>query len=152
MYIRQMSLFSFEEIIDFQKESKLDMVLSQIDVSYLTSALRKSGDSRGPKGFDPTNMIYALIAMQVLKINRISELVSRIKENSMLRYICGFKVIVRVPSESTFSRFINKISDSLVIESLFSKLVIKANEIGLVDGEHISIDSTKLNSYEASKP
>ena len=99
-----------------------------------------------------TNMIYALIAMQVLKINRISELVSRIKENSMLRYICGFKVIVRVPSESTFSRFINKISDSLVIESLFSKLVIKANEIGLVDGEHISIDSTKLNSYEASKP
>lgn len=41
MYIRQMSLLSFEDIIDFQQESKLDMVLNQIDVSNLTSALRK---------------------------------------------------------------------------------------------------------------
>lgn len=152
MYIRQMSLFSFEDIIDFQKESKLDQILSQIDVSSLTSTLRKSSDSRGPKGFDPTNMIYSLIAMQVLKINRISELVSQLKDNPVLRYTCGFKVIGKVPSESTFSRFINKISDSSALEGLFSKLVIKATDLGLVDGEHISIDSTKLGSYEASKP
>lgn len=104
------------------------------------------------RSFDPTNMIYSLIAMQVLKINRISELVSQLKENPVLRYTCGFKVIGKVPSESTFSRFINKISDSSILEELFSKLVIKANDFGLVDGEHISIDSTKLNSYEASKP
>jgi len=62
--------------------------------------------------------------MQVLKINRISELVSQLKENLMLKYTCGFKVIGRVPSESTFSRFINKIPDSLVLEALFSKLVL----------------------------
>ena len=85
MYIRQMSLFSFEDIIDFQKESKLDQILSQIDVSSLTSTLRKSSDSRGQKGFDPTNMIYSLIAMQVLKINRISELVSQLKEKSSVK-------------------------------------------------------------------
>jgi len=151
--IRQMSLFSFEDIIDFQHESKLDMIIiNQIDVSSLTSALRKSSDSRGPKGFDSTNMFYTLIAMQVLRINRISELVSQLKENPVLRYNCGFKVIGKVPSESTFSRFINKISESSVLEDLFSKLVIKTAELGFVDGEHISIDSTKLNSYEASKP
>ena len=87
MYIRQMSLFSFEDIIEFQQESKLDMILGQIDVSGLTSALRKSSDSRGPKGFDPTNMIFSLIAMQVLRINRISELVSQLKVNPVLRYM-----------------------------------------------------------------
>ena len=145
MYIRQMSLFSFEDIIDFQQESKLDMVLNQIDVSYLTSALRKSSDSRGPKGFDPTNMIYSLIAMQVLRINRISELVAQLKENPVLRYTCGFKVIGRVPSESTFSRFLNKISDSSVLEDLFTKLVEKANALKLVDGEHIRRLSIKLS-------
>lgn len=85
MYIRQMSLFSFEDIIDFQQESKLNMILNQIDVSSLTSTLRKSSDSRGPKGFDPANMIYSLIAMQVLKINRISELVSQLKEKSSVK-------------------------------------------------------------------
>ena len=53
-----MSLFSFEDIIDFQQESKSDMVLSQIDVSNLTSALRKLSDSRGPKGFDPHQYEY----------------------------------------------------------------------------------------------
>ena len=39
-----------------------------------------------------------------------------------------------------------------MLKDLFTKLVEKANALKLVDGEHISIDSTKLGSFEASKP
>ncbi|QIB27218.1 hypothetical protein [Caloranaerobacter azorensis] len=66
MYIRQISLISFEEIIKFQQETKLEMVLSQLDVFKLANNLRKSSNSRGLKGYEPTALIYALIA-----INRI---------------------------------------------------------------------------------
>lgn len=48
-----MTLISFEEIMEFQQETKLEMVLSQIDVSKLANLLRKSADSKGPKGYDP---------------------------------------------------------------------------------------------------
>lgn len=74
MYIRQISLISFEKIMEFQQETTLEMILSQIDISKLANKLRKSCDSKGPKGYEPTTLIYALIAMQVDKIQTIRDL------------------------------------------------------------------------------
>ncbi|SET22464.1 hypothetical protein SAMN03080614_10901, partial [Anaerobranca gottschalkii DSM 13577] len=55
MYIRQMSIISFEEIIKFQQETKLEMILSQLDISKIAYSLRKSGYSKGPKGYEVTS-------------------------------------------------------------------------------------------------
>lgn len=52
MYIRQTTLFSFEQIIEFQQETKLELILSQIDVSKLSSVLGKSSHSKGANGYD----------------------------------------------------------------------------------------------------
>ncbi len=57
-----------------------------------------------------------------------------------------------MPSESTFSRFLETLSNSESLEQIFHDLVIKAKELDIIDGEHISIDSTKLDSFEAAKP
>ena len=152
MYIRQTTLFSFKEIIKFQQQTRLELILEQIDVSLLASEIRKSNDSRGPKGYDPECLIYSLIAAQVEKIDSIKDLVLKLKENPVLRYCCGFEVVGKTPSESTFSRFIEKLTHSPKLEELFHNLVIKAKELGIIDGEHVSIDSTKLDSYEAAKP
>ncbi|MCC5911021.1 MAG: transposase [Clostridiaceae bacterium] len=92
-----MTLISFEQIIEFQQETKLEMILSQIGVSKLASSLRKPSNLKGPKGYETTSIIYALIAMQIEKIQNVKEL-------------------------------------------------------NIIDGDHISIDSTKLDSYEAAKP
>lgn len=152
MYIRQTTLLSFEEIIKFQQQTRLELILEQIDTSVFTKELRKHDNPRGPKGYKPENMIYSLIAMQVEKINSIKDLVLKLKENPVLRYSCGFDVLGSVPSESTFSRFLDKLSNSEHLEEIFHDLVIKAKELDIIDGEHVSIDSTKLNSYEAAKP
>lgn len=37
MYIRQTTLFSFEQIMEFQQETKLELILNQIDVSKLVA-------------------------------------------------------------------------------------------------------------------
>lgn len=152
MYIRQTTLFSFEEIIEFQQETKLELILSQIDVSKLANVLKKPSNSKGPKGYEPEQLIYSLIAMQIEKIQSIKDLALKLKENPVLRYCCGFDVLGKVPSESTFSRFLDKLTDTQELEQLFYDLVIKAKELNIVDGEHVSIDSTKLDSYEAAKP
>ncbi|MBW4828868.1 MAG: hypothetical protein KZY61_14035 [Clostridiaceae bacterium] len=46
----------------------------------------------------------------------------------------------------------DKLTDLQELEQLFYDLVIKAKELNIVDGKHISIDSTKLDSYKAAKP
>lgn len=81
------------------------------------------------------------IAMQVEKINSIKVLVIKLKENPVLRYCCGFDVLGKAPSESTFSRFIEKLSNSEHLKQIFHVLVIKAKELDIIDGEHVSIDS-----------
>lgn len=50
--------------------------------------------------------------MQVKKINSIKDLVLKLKENPVLRYSCGFDVLGSVHSKSTFSRFIDGLSES----------------------------------------
>ena len=59
----------------------------------------------------------------------------------------GFDVLGKVPSESTFCRFLEKLSNSESLEQIFHDLVIKAKELDIIDGEHISIDSLNWILY-----
>jgi transposase len=97
MYIRQTCLIPFEQIMEFQQKTKLEMILLQIDISKLVYSFKKPSDTKGPKGYDPTSLIYALIAMQVEKIQTIKDLVLNLKQNPVFRYCCGFDVLGCVP-------------------------------------------------------
>lgn len=52
----------------FQQETKLKLILSQINVSKLANALRKPSNSKGLKGYEPAQLIYSLIVIQIEKI------------------------------------------------------------------------------------
>ncbi len=103
MYIRQQTLFSFEEILKFQKETQLELIFSRLDLSKITKGLGKPSYDRGPKGYCCADMLYALIAMQIERIPNPKALVRKLKENPVFRYNCGFDVLGSVPSESTFT-------------------------------------------------
>lgn len=152
MYIRQQSLFSFEEILKFQKETQLELIFSHLDLSKITKKLGKSSYDRGPKGYCSADLLCAFIAMQIERIPTVKDLVKKLRENPVLRYNCGFDVLGRVPSESTFSRFMNKLSASEELSNLFKETVLKAKKLGIINGNNVSIDSTKLSSYEAAVP
>ena len=152
MYIRQQTLFSFEEILKFQKETQLELIFSHLDLSKITKKLGKSTYDRGPKGYCSADLLYAFIAMQIERIPTVKDLVKKLRENPVLRYNCGFDVLGKVPSESTFSRFMNKLSVSEELSNLFKETVMKARDLGIIDGSNVSIDATKLSSYEASVP
>lgn len=152
MYIRQECFLSFEEIIKFQKETKLQMVLAQLDFSILVCKLSKPSHKRGPKGHEILPLLNSLIAMQLEKIKTIHGLVQRLNSDPIFRYNCGFDVLKPAPSESTFSRFLDKLSSSAELEEEFKILVLKAKSLGIIDGTEVAIDSTKLNAFEKPKP
>jgi len=67
--------------MEFQQETKLELILSQIDVSKLANVLRKPSNSKAPKGYCPEQLIYSLMAMQIEKIQSIKDLALNLKEN-----------------------------------------------------------------------
>jgi len=152
IYIRQQCLFSFEELIKLQSETKLTLVFKALDLSKVVGGLQKKSRS-GPEGYDPENMLRALLAKRLENIKYTKTLVERLKSDPVFRYTCGFPVVSKVPSEATFSRFIKSLADNICsLEDILEDLVIKAKKLGIIGGEHIAIDTSKLDSYDASVP
>ena len=152
MYIRQECLLSFDEIIKFQPETKLQSILAQLDFSILAEALEKPEHRRGPKGHDPLPILYSFIAMQLEKISKVCKLVQRLHDDPIFRYNCGFNVLQTPPSESTFSRFLDRITETDSLEEEFKLLVMKAKDLGIIDGDNVAIDSTEIKAFEKSRP
>jgi transposase len=152
MYIRQECLLSFDEIIKYQPKTKLELILAQLDFSNILTELTKIHATRGPKGHGQLAILYSLIAMQVEQIKTIKKLADRLKNDPVFRYTCGFNVLQDTPSASTFSRFLNKIANCSGLEEDFRQLVIKAKQLGIIDGTDVAIDSTCIHCYEKAKP
>jgi transposase len=152
MYIRQETFLSFEEIIKYQPKTKLQIVLEQLDFTVLEANLSKPDHKRGPKGYEVLKLLYALIAMHLEKIKNTHGLVERLNSDPSLRYYCGFNILKKAPSESTFSRFLDVLSSSIYLQEEFKNLVLKAKKLGIIDGTEVAIDSTKLDSFESPKP
>ena len=152
MYIQQGCLFSFEEIIKFQPKTRLEMILTELNFDNLIAQLSKSRSSCGPIGYSTVSLINAFIAMQVERIPTLTDLSEKLRTNPILRYCCGFNVIGRTPSTATLSRFFNKLSSTTALEKDFHALVKHAAELGMIKGDTVAIDSTKIDTYEKAKP
>ncbi|QGU94944.1 transposase [Clostridium bovifaecis] len=152
MYIRQECLLSFDEIIKYQPKTRLELILAELDFTNILKDLSKLHATRGPKGHDELALLYSLIAMQIEQITTFKKLVGRLKTDPVFRYTCGFNILSKTPSASTFSRFLTKIANNPSLEKDFESLVKRAKALGLIDGTNVAIDSTKVDAYEKSKP
>ena len=151
MYIRQECLLSFDEIIKYQPKTRLELILSQLDFTNILDELSKLHALRGPKGHYELNLLFSLAAMQVEKIKTFKKLVERLKTDPVFRYTCGFNILANTPSASTFSRFLDKLSQCPSLEKDYETLVKKAISLGIIDGTNVAIDATKIDAYEKSK-
>lgn len=150
MYIRQQCVFSFEDALKMQPQSRLERIMVTLDFVPLLKSITVK--HRGPTGYDVGAKLRALVAARIEQIPNTAALVRRLQNDPHFRYTCGFEVFGAVPSEATFSRLIAELSKSDALESFFNSLVKKAEDMGIIGGSVIAIDSTKLEAYEKSKP
>jgi len=149
LYIRQQCLISFEDALRMQPETRLEKVFSTLDLEPAISRLPRKHN--GPRGYNAECKLRALIAAKIEQIPTMAALVRRLKNDPVFRYVCGFGVIASVPSEATMSRFLRELTET-GLEKLFNSLVSKAEQMGIIDGTSIAIDSTKIEAYEKNKP
>ena len=68
---------------------------------------------------DRVAMLCSFIAQKFMKIIAMKGLIELLKSDRVLRNICGWHNIKDVPSEATFSRFLNEISNNEIIENIY---------------------------------
>ncbi|HHX23273.1 MAG: transposase [Firmicutes bacterium] len=99
----------------------------------VAGCLQKESKS-DPNDHDPENMLRALLAKRLENTKYTKTLVDRLKSGPVFRYICGFPVAGQTPSEATFLRFTQTLSDTpYSLEDILEELVMKAKELGIIE-------------------
>lgn len=149
MIIRQECLLSLEEITKGRNQSKgrLTRILAKLPTQSLERQLRKES-RKGPEGYAPESMLLSLVAMRVMGLRYISDLVQQLDMNPTLRYLCGFSVLGRTPSEATYSRFLKKIAEKELPQQLFDEMLAKF--LPDIDCRKVAVDASAIEARENS--
>lgn len=150
MYIQQQCLFSFDEIMKLQPESRLEKIFYTLDLRPIIDNLEKS--PLGPNGYSLGAKLRALFAMIIERIPSFTALAERIRQDPVFRFACGFPVASQGPSVSTFSRLYKAISENESLEQYFQQLVGQLREQWIIASDYAAIDATKLESRERAMP
>lgn len=151
MYIRQQCLYSFEDALKMQAQTRLEKIFVTLDLTTFVAKIPISYRG-GPDGYDSQNKLRAVIAAKLEQIPTAAALVRRLKSDPVFRYNCGFDVLGSVPSEATISRFLKLLTETGILKELHCALVKKAEKLGIIDTNSVAIDSSKVEAYEKSKP
>lgn len=103
MYILQQNLFSFEQWLEIESEHRLELFFSALDLRPYAKELQ-SETRRGRRPDNREAILRALIVAPFENISEFTALRDRLVSDIRFRYQCGFELIKRVPSVSTFSR------------------------------------------------
>ena len=100
----------------------------------------------GRPGYPPDTMFRAFCIKYLLGERYTVALIERLRSSPRLREICGFKDAV--PSDSTFSRFFNRLAsmDGLTDRAM-AEMVARLRERLPDVGQGVAVDSTDIRAY-----
>jgi IS5 family transposase len=150
MYILQECLFSFEELQKIESKERLPS-FSALWI-YVPSQELRSGSPRGAEGHNREGILRALLAAPLEHITTFSGLQRRLDMDLRFRYQCGLRLDREVPSIATLSRVFVELAHKELAKRLFEDLVTQRQQEGLIDGNHVAIDSTAIHAYEKKQP
>jgi transposase len=95
----------------------------------------------------PTELNYAaifcsLVVRLIDRIPTIKDLIKRLNHDFIFRIECGFLVPDQIPSEASYSRLIEKLSESNRIEKEKKSILLQAIGEGFVDDENVAFDAS----------
>jgi transposase len=103
-----------------------------------------AGTGKKPYPYHP--FLRSAWAKSFFKIDTNTELIRRLKTDSILRVLCGFE---QVPGKSTFSRNFKELSETAIMSETLDTLVKEAHEGKVV--YHESRDSTAIEAREKER-
>lgn len=141
-------LFSLQDLYKMQQCHRFEAIFATLDITSILSLVRKKSLYGAPASVNYTAAIYSLIARIVERISTIKDLVRRLRADIQFRMDCGFMLSESIPSEASYSRLIQEISQSHALEDMQVELPKQAMVEQFVSDDTVPIDATHVEARD----
>lgn len=146
--IRQPSLFSIQELYDMEPTQKYEAIISAIDLDDIFYKVNKRSWLGAPVELNYPAMIISIFIRYVERIPTVKNLIKRLDDDIAFKLNCGFLVSDTIPSASSYSRLLTRLSESDALEAAIEKVTLQAITEGYVIDDTVAIDATHFEARD----
>jgi transposase len=152
---RSEALFYYFRLEDQVPETHLlRLIEKHISFAFVREQLKGSYSESGRPSIDPELLLRILLIGYLYGIGSERNLVEELRMHLAWRWFTGLGFDQEIPHHSTFSKNRHgRFQESKLFEELFEQIVRQCVEVGLVQGQHLSVDGSfvEANASKASR-
>src|SRR5438046_2910511 len=147
------SLFYYFRLEDQVPERHLLRLSDKhISFGFVREELKHSYSENGRPSIDPELLLRILLIGYLYGITSERKLVEELRMHLAWRWFTGLGFDQEIPHHSTFSKNRHgRFQESKLFEQLFEQIVKQCVEVGLVQGEHLSVDGSFVEANAAKE-
>ncbi|OMF16151.1 IS1182 family transposase [Paenibacillus sp. FSL H8-0548] len=147
-YIRHESLFTLQELYQMEQKDRFREIFSTIEITPILRLVRKTSLYGAPIEVNYRAMVYSLIVRIMERIPTIKDLIKRLQHDILFRLDCGFMLSEPIPSASSYSRLVRKMSQGHALEDMQEQLLKQATVEGFITDDTVAIDATHIEARD----
>src|SRR3954465_3214864 len=129
----------------------LRLIEKHISIAFVREKLKASYSHTGRPSLDPELLLRILLIGYLYGITSERKLVEELRMHLAWRWFTGLGFDQEIPHPPTFSKNRHgRFQESKLFEQLFEQIVRQCVEVGLVQGQHLSVDGSFVEA-NASK-
>jgi transposase len=152
-HARSESLFYYFKLDDYIPENHLLRLVDQhISLAFVRERLKDSYSDTGRPSIDPELLLRILLIGYLYGITSERKLVEELGMHLAWRWFTGLGFDQEIPHHSTFSKNRHgRFQESKLFEELFVEIVKQCVQVGLVQGNHLSVDGSFVEANAAKE-
>ncbi len=150
---RSEALFYYFRLEDQVPETHLlRLIEKHISFAFVREKLKASYSDTGRPSIDPELLLRILLIGYLYGITSERKLVEELRMHLAWRWFTGLGFDQEIPHHSTFSKNRHgRFQESKLFEQLFEQIVRQCVEVGLVQGQHLSVDGSFVEANAAKE-
>ncbi len=145
---RSESLFYYFRLEDHVPENHLLRLIDRhVSFDFVREQLKASYSDTGRPSIDPEVLLRILLIGYLYGITSERKLVEELRMHLAWRWFTGLGFDQEIPHHSTFSKNRHgRFQESNLFKELFERIVSECSRVGLVKGEHLSVDGSFIQA------
>ncbi len=150
---RSEALFYYFRLEDQVPENHLlRLIEKHVSFEFVRERLQDSYSENGRPSIDPELLLRILLIGYLYGIASERKLVEELRMHLAWRWFTGLGFDQEIPHHSTFSKNRHgRFQESKLFEELFERIVRQCVEVGLVQGQHLSVDGSFVEANAAKE-
>ncbi len=150
---RSEALFYYFRLEDQVPENHLlRLIEKHISSAFVREKLKASYSDTCRPSIDPELLLRILLIGYLYGITSERKLLAELRMHLAWRWFTGLGFDQEIPDHSTFSKNRHgRFQESKLFEELFEQIVLQCVEVGLVQGQHLSVDGSFVEANAAKE-